>query len=147
MLVVANERSFQNTDDNLGFPNMNNDLGKTIRVLRQAKDLKLGEVAKESGISTPFLSLIESGAREPSLKVLRSISKCLGIPPEALVVMGMGSEKLSNLDKRTTDLTDTVSRLLEIERKLSRLLKKDSSNATRRSNSPASSRSNGAKPR
>ena len=95
---------------------MNNQLGKTIRILRQAKSLKMTSVAKSSGVSVPYLSLVENGDRQPSLEVMRRIASTLGVPSEALVVMGMGGDTLQSNDKQTIALTDMVGKLIDIER-------------------------------
>ena len=109
---------------------MSNQLGKTIRILRQAKSLKVTDVAKESGISVPFLSLVENGERQPSLEVIGRIADALGVPSEALVVMGMGGS-LQTRDRRTSDVANTVGRLIEMESRLKKLLGKESRRAAK----------------
>jgi transcriptional regulator with XRE-family HTH domain len=98
-------------------------IGKTIRILRQARDLKLNDLAERSGISTPFLSLIESGERQPSIAVLRRIADSLRIPSEALVFLGLGSNSsLSSADPAITKIANSVTELVEVEDKLKRML-------------------------
>ena len=127
---------------------MPNRLGKTIRILRQAKALKLSELASDSGISIAFLSLLESGQRQPSLDVIRRLSKSLGVPSEALVLMGMGDDSdLSSGKADTTAIADTVNRLIDIESKLGRMLNTEASDATKRRTARGHRRSDGAKPR
>jgi transcriptional regulator with XRE-family HTH domain len=104
---------------------MANELGKTIRILRQAKSMKISDVAKESGVSIPYVSLVESGARQPSLEVIRRIAETLRVPPETLVVIGMGNNSSLSSDARTAELTKAVGRLIDIENKLTRLLAKE----------------------
>lgn len=108
---------------------MSSQLGKTIRIFRQAKSMRVGDVARQSGISMPFLSLVESGNRQPSIDVLRRIAASLDVPPEALVAMGMGNEAMTGGNKRAAKLTETVGRLIEIEERLGRLLRKESDSA------------------
>lgn len=55
-------------------------IGKTIRVLRTAASMKQKILAEAVGIQPNSLSLIESGKREPSLGLLRSIAKELDVP-------------------------------------------------------------------
>jgi transcriptional regulator with XRE-family HTH domain len=105
-------------------------LGKTIRILRQAKALKLGALATAANVSSPFLSLVESGDRQPSLDVLRKIARGLGIPSEVLILMSVGSESdLKSTDPETQDLSESVDRLIRLEvqlqEKLARLRDKD----------------------
>src|SRR5262249_54857505 len=110
---------------------MSNKLGKTIRILRQAKELTVTDVANGSGVSVPYLSLVENGARQPSLEVMRRIAATLDVPSEALVIMGMGGTALKPSSKKTAELTDAVGRLMEIEKKLSALLTKESGRASK----------------
>ncbi|QDV73033.1 helix-turn-helix domain-containing protein [Botrimarina mediterranea] len=101
---------------------MDNKLGKTIRILRQAKSLKVSELAKLSEVSVPYISLVESGDRQPSIEVLKRIAAKLGVPSDALLILGMNDDTLKSADKRTADLTDTVNRLMAMERKLESLM-------------------------
>ncbi len=126
---------------------MSNELGKTIRILRQAKAMKLSDVAQGSGVSVPYVSLLESGARQPSLDVIRRIATTLGVPSEALVVIGMGSYSLVSNDKRTVELSDAVGSLMDVENKLSRLLAKESYSETEGRSARTRCRGDGVKRR
>lgn len=111
-----------------------NKLGKTIRILRQAKELKLSELAKKSAISVPFLSLLEKGTRQPSLDVIRRLSVALGVPSEALVLLGLGSTTMSSADQGVVDITDSIRNLIAVEDKLKEVLKsKESASESERS--------------
>ena len=100
-------------------------LGKTIRILRQAKELKLNSLAKSSDVSVPFMSLIESGNRQPSLAVIRKVASALGVPSEALVLMSVGKESsLHTSDIATAEITNGVKKLIEVEDQLKCLLAK-----------------------
>ncbi len=105
---------------------MTNRLGKTIRILRQARSMKVTDVAKMSRVSVPYLSLVENGSRQPSLAVLRRLATTLGVPSETLVVIGMASDSLKSADERTAALTDTVGQLIDMEDALATLLRKES---------------------
>jgi transcriptional regulator with XRE-family HTH domain len=125
-----------------------NRLGKTIRILRLAKALKASELADAAEISVSFLSLVENGDRQPSLDVIRRISKALSIPSEALVLLGMGDE--SNLvlqNDNSAEITQTVNDLIQIEAKLGKLLDKEAARAkkTRKARTPRGG--DGNKPR
>ena len=54
------------------------DIGKSIRVIRQAKGFPLKDVAAAASISNPFLTLVEKGARQPSLDVIRRSRPSVG---------------------------------------------------------------------
>jgi transcriptional regulator with XRE-family HTH domain len=99
------------------------DLGKTIRILREAKGFSMSEMARRSGVSTPFVSLVEKGEREPSITVLRRMAKSLELPSEALLEIVMGTGGTSK-EKGTVAITKAVHQLMEVERKLRTLLTK-----------------------
>ena len=102
---------------------MINQLGKTIRILRQAKHMRLNVLAKEAGVSVPFLSLVENGDRQPSLGVLRQIAAGLGIPSEALVLMSMGPQSgLRSSDPAAIEITQNVNKLIQLEERLNGIL-------------------------
>ena len=59
-------------------------LGRFIREQRQLARLSLREVARMSSISNAYLSQVERGLHEPSLRVLRSVAEALELPVEEL---------------------------------------------------------------
>lgn len=55
-------------------------LGTVLRAIRERKGLTQDQVAERAGITKPYLSQLESGARKnPSLPVLRRLAKALGV--------------------------------------------------------------------
>jgi transcriptional regulator with XRE-family HTH domain len=60
-------------------------LGGFIRIQRQLANLTLREMANRTQVSNAYLSQIERGLHEPSVRVLRSIATALGISPETLL--------------------------------------------------------------
>src|SRR5579859_1318828 len=60
-------------------------LGGFIRMQRRLADLSLREMASITSVSNAYLSQIERGLHQPSLRVLRSIAQALGIAPEDLL--------------------------------------------------------------
>jgi transcriptional regulator with XRE-family HTH domain len=88
-------------------------LGDRISNLREKKGLTQAELARAAGISQPSISQIEAGTRVPSLRVLLSISRGLGIPVSHL----MGSE--------TSELTEIERKYLHSYRKLDSRSKED----------------------
>jgi transcriptional regulator with XRE-family HTH domain len=100
-----------------------NNLGKTIRILRQAKNMRAQALAEASKISVSFLSLVENNERQPSLVVLRRIAGALDVPSEALVLVGMGPDSaLHSSDRATTRITTAIGDLIHSEDQLKRLL-------------------------
>lgn len=55
-------------------------IGHVIKVLRTASGLKQKDLAQSAGIKATYLSLVESGKKEPSLNVLRAIARVLNVP-------------------------------------------------------------------
>lgn len=61
-------------------------LGDFIRAQRKAAEMSLRELAEKANVSNPYISQIERGLHEPSMRVLRSISSALNLPLDALLV-------------------------------------------------------------
>ena len=62
------------------------DLGDYIREQRRAAQISLRQLARQAGVSNPYLSQIERGLRKPSAEILQQIAKALRISAEALYV-------------------------------------------------------------
>ena len=62
------------------------DLGDYIREQRRASQISLRQLARQAGVSNPYLSQIERGLRKPSAEILQQIAKALRISAEALYV-------------------------------------------------------------
>ncbi len=61
-------------------------LGEYIREQRRTAQISLRQLAKQAGVSNPYLSQIERGLRKPSAEILQQIAKALRISAEALYV-------------------------------------------------------------
>lgn len=60
-------------------------LGKAIRLMRLVQEMGQQELARAVHISPSYLSLIESGRREPTIKTLRRICLSLYVKPGVLL--------------------------------------------------------------
>jgi transcriptional regulator with XRE-family HTH domain len=60
-------------------------LGNFIRSQRRLANLSLRDLAERTAVSNPYLSQIERGLHEPSVRVLRSIASALNISAETLL--------------------------------------------------------------
>ena len=60
-------------------------LGELIRSQRRLANLSLRELAERTNVSNPYLSQIERGLHEPSVRVLRSIAHALNLSAEGLL--------------------------------------------------------------
>lgn len=91
-------------------------IGKAIRTIRSVLEVSQSDLAKKAGISNPLLSLVESGDRAPSLDVVGRIANALGIPSEALIVLGQGDDgKLFLADDGAAQMVASVQNLSDAE--------------------------------
>ena len=60
-------------------------LGNFIRDQRQRANLSLREMAARTSVSNPYLSQIERGLHQPSVRILKSIAVALKIPAATLL--------------------------------------------------------------
>jgi transcriptional regulator with XRE-family HTH domain len=85
-----------------------NALGEFIRAQRRLANLSLREMASMTSVSNAYLSQVERGLHQPSLKVLRSIADALQLSTEQLLsqagwVMGTGSAPGGSADSGGTE--------------------------------------------
>ena len=75
-------------------------LGEFIREQRKAAELSLRALADRADVSNPYLSQIERGLHEPSVRVLTSIAKALNLSAETLLrqagALGDSDEPVGN---------------------------------------------------
>jgi transcriptional regulator with XRE-family HTH domain len=60
-------------------------LGAFIRAQRQLANLSLRQMAELAHVSNPYLSQLERGLHEPSVRVLQSISRALDLSADVLL--------------------------------------------------------------
>ena len=60
-------------------------IGAYIREQREQAKISLRQLAQSAGISNPYLSQIERGLHQPSVRVIRLISDALNISAETLL--------------------------------------------------------------
>ncbi|HEY7859225.1 MAG TPA: helix-turn-helix transcriptional regulator [Candidatus Nanopelagicales bacterium] len=61
-------------------------LGDFIRQQRHAAQVSIRELARQAGVSNPYLSQVERGLKKPSAEILGQIAKGLQISAETLYV-------------------------------------------------------------
>lgn len=66
-------------------PNQLQALGHLIRARRQQAELTLRDLAARTNVSNPYLSQIERGLHEPSVRVLKAIAGALNLSAESLL--------------------------------------------------------------
>jgi transcriptional regulator with XRE-family HTH domain len=89
------------TDDLLGH------IGSTIRALRQAQKKSLEELAFNANISYFYLSQIEHGQRNMTIKALYKIASALGIKPFSL----LPENRIINEPQKKTNILKTLKQL------------------------------------
>jgi transcriptional regulator with XRE-family HTH domain len=72
-------------------------LGDFIKAQRQMAELSLRELAARTNVSNPYLSQIERGLHEPSVRVLKAIASALNMSAESLLKQaGLLEEEAAN---------------------------------------------------
>ena len=71
---------------------MGRELGRFLEHRRQELELSRRDLADRSGLSYPYISQLETGAREPALKAMRSLAPVLDVRPEELAALVAGGE-------------------------------------------------------
>lgn len=86
-------------------------VGKAIRTLRARKGVSQKELAERAEITPSFLSLVESGRRAASLKVIERIAAALDVPAEVLVWESVElPATLSDKDRRMCEIAKVIVR-------------------------------------
>ncbi|MBW5286359.1 MULTISPECIES: helix-turn-helix domain-containing protein [Burkholderia] len=78
------------------------EIGRAVKVCRSAKKLSLDELAERAGLSQSYLSMIESGKREPTLSSIEKVSTALGVPTPILLFLAAEKDELKGLDEETS---------------------------------------------
>ena len=79
-------------------------LGAFIRSQRRLAQLSQRELAKLTKLSDPYVSQLERGLHEPSVRVLRALGSALNIPADTL----MGYVGLSNESEVEVDTASAI---------------------------------------
>jgi transcriptional regulator with XRE-family HTH domain len=66
-------------------PKLNRQFGRILREIRESQGLSQEELGFESGYHRTYISLLERGLKNPSLKTIFQIAKALGIRPSELI--------------------------------------------------------------
>lgn len=77
-------------------------IGYALKVCRSAKKLSLGDLAALTELSPSYLSMIESGKREPTLSSIEKIAGAMGVPTPILLFLASDSSELEGIDPETS---------------------------------------------
>ena len=92
-------------------------LGEFIRMQRQMANLSLRQLSALTEISNPYLSQVERGLHEPSIRVLKSIASALNVSSEMLFEQaGLFTSTEEPGDEATEAAIRTDRRLSEAQR-------------------------------
>ncbi len=84
-------------------------LGEFIKSQRKLAQLSLRELAERTDISNPYLSQIERGLHEPSVRILKAISKALNVSLTSLLSqLGHAEEPAITLSGNSHSLVETA---------------------------------------
>lgn len=93
-------------------------IGRKIRVLREAKGLSQGDIERRSGLLRSYISRVEGGYTAPSLSTLEKFAKALEVEPYQLLYSRSGPPRAIVVPARR-DIPRSTLRLLRIYEALS----------------------------
>ena len=96
-------------------------LGDFIRRQRKLANLSLRQLAEKTRLSNPYLSQVERGLHQPSMRVIKSISEALNVSAETLLTHA-GLLPHANGEVRrdpAAEPTPTVEQAIEADDRLS----------------------------
>jgi transcriptional regulator with XRE-family HTH domain len=98
-------------------------VGEILRMIREARNEKLTDIAKKAGVSPPFLSLVEQGRRQPSLEVLNELAIALKVPLESIILASQQANgTMQSSDDQTRRIVESVKKLKSLQESLKREL-------------------------
>jgi transcriptional regulator with XRE-family HTH domain len=92
-------------------------LGAFIRRKRKLANLSLRQLAERTRLSNPYLSQIERGLHQPSVRVIRLISDALNVSTETLLAHA-GLLRQDRANDRATPSVSTVEEAIQAEDRL-----------------------------
>jgi len=93
-------------------------LGGFIRAQRQLSHLTLRQMAELTRVSNPYLSQVERGLHEPSMRVLGAIAAALNLSTETLLAQAglLSDDKAESAAARTTTAIRTDPNLTDAQK-------------------------------
>lgn len=93
----------EDTEEPIAAENKPTLLGAFIRAQRQMANLSLRQLSALTEVSNPYLSQVERGLHEPSVRVLRSIADALNVSAETLFEHAGLINSTERLDDEATE--------------------------------------------
>ena len=94
-------------------------LGAFIRSKRKLANLSLRQLAERTKLSNPYLSQIERGLHQPSVRVIRLISDALNVSAETLLAQAGLLHKDGSGDAATHSTPPDIEAAIRAEQRLS----------------------------
>jgi transcriptional regulator with XRE-family HTH domain len=94
-------------------------LGAFIRSKRQLANLSLRQLAERTKLSNPYLSQIERGLHQPSVRVIRLISDALNVSTETLLAQAGLLHRDTTTHAQQDTSTPDIEGAIRAERRLS----------------------------
>lgn len=79
------------------------DYGRAVRTCRAIRGWQQEDVARRSGLSASYVSLVEAGKRAPSSAAVGKLAKGLDVPEALLVLLATDVSRLPNADSTLFD--------------------------------------------
>ncbi len=97
-------------------------IGKTLKTIRKERQTTLLELAQITGLSSSYLSYIESDKRSPNFEQINLICKALGVPVEVVLMNSVDlaeieNEKIRRFYEKTIPLINKISESIYAKRK------------------------------
>ncbi len=94
-------------------------LGAFIRSKRQLANLSLRQLAERTKLSNPYLSQIERGLHQPSVRVIRLISDALNVSTETLLTQAGLLHRDTTANAQPDASTPDIEAAIRAEQRLS----------------------------
>jgi transcriptional regulator with XRE-family HTH domain len=93
-------------------------LGAFIRSTRKNANLSLRQLAEMTRLSNPYLSQIERGLHQPSVRVIRLISEALNVSAETLLIQAGLLHAASSADQAAAPEGVTAETAIQADNRL-----------------------------
>ena len=90
-------------------------LGEFIKSQRRIADLSQRELARLADLSDAYLSQLERGLHEPSVRVLNGLAQALNVPSDKLLAY-LGRHDLPASERSTESVISTDERLTDTQK-------------------------------
>ncbi len=78
-------------------------IGRAIKLCRSQKAMTQMELARRSGVSLSYVSLIEQNKRDPTMSVVEEISRGLEVPLSILIFLAADKNELAGLSEEVRE--------------------------------------------